>query len=48
MGLIDDRRKQTVLEVITEEHETHKQLANHAEVQLVFQDLGENMETALR
>ncbi len=39
MGIIDERRKNTVLEVITEEHETHKQLANAAEVELIFENL---------
>ncbi|MFX0134842.1 MAG: ATP-binding protein [Candidatus Hodarchaeota archaeon] len=39
MGIIDERRKQTVLEVITQEHETHNQLANSAEVELIFENL---------
>jgi len=45
MGMIDERRKQNSLEVITEEHETHKQLANMAEVELIFENLnGEFLE----
>ena len=39
MGMIDERRKYNVLEVISEEHETHKQLANSAEVELVFENV---------